>query len=134
MKKTLSFLTALLFLGGCGDDNATTHFYTKEKPTIKCLKLVVIPKDKLIEDTLKNLYNFSKNCDYEFRASKKSGIKCNSNQNAPKKALSNFPTGYLRFDVYKNHHIVYSCYKDLDSKVKKEDIKNGFAQLKKDLL
>jgi hypothetical protein len=134
MKKTLSFLTALLFLGGCNDDNATTHLYTKEKPDIKCLRLVVFPPDKLIEKTLKNLYNFSKNCDYEFRASKKSGIKCNSNQNAPKKALSNFPTGYLRFDVYKNNHIIYSYYKDLDSKVKKEDIKNGFAQLKKDLL
>jgi hypothetical protein len=132
MKSSLLALI-LLGLGGCSDDATVVHF-DKELKELPCLRLVVFPPDALIEQSLNELYTFDENCAYELQASQKSGIVCNSNQNAPQKALSNFPSGYIRLDIYKKRKPIYSYYKDLTHPVTKEDIQDGFIHIKEDLL
>jgi len=126
-------LSFLLLISACSD-NATVIQYDKSLQQLSCLRLVIFPPDKLISHTLTDLYDFDNNCSYELQVSRKSGITCNSNQNADKKALSNFPTGYIRMDIYKNHKPLYSYYKDVNCKVSKEIIKDAFQQLKRDML
>jgi hypothetical protein len=128
-------LLALILLGlvGCSDD-ATVVYFDKELKELPCLRLLVFPPDALIEQTLKELYTFDESCAYELQASQKCGIVCNSNQNAPKKALSNFPSGYIRLDIYNNKKPVYSYYKDLTHKATKEDIQKAFFRLQEDML
>jgi len=123
----------LILLNGC-NDNAQITKYTTNQKQLKCLRLVVFPPNTLISDTLTKLYSFTSNCDYELQVSTKGGIVCNSNQNANKKALSNFPSGYLRMDVYKEKKPIYSYYKDVSEDVTKEDIKNAFHRLSDDLM
>ena len=98
------------------------------------MRLVVFPPDKLLEQTLNNLYKFSPDCDYRLEVSKKGGIVCNSNQNAAKKTLSNFPSTYLRMDISKENKRVYSYYIDLLDSVSDDDIKSAFLRMKKDIL
>ncbi|NPA65838.1 MAG: hypothetical protein GXO11_03050 [Epsilonproteobacteria bacterium] len=87
--------------------------------------------DIFLFSKLSKLYKFRKSCDYELQASQKSGIVCNSNQNAPKKALSNFPHGFLRLDIYgKKEGLIYSYYLDTDNKVSDSMIKKGFDTIK----
>jgi hypothetical protein len=107
--------------------------YDKNQKNIECLKLSIHPYNNLIKTTMHTLYNFDKICEYELQVSTKSAIVCNSNQNAAKKTLSNFPNGYIRMDLYKNKKPIYSYYKDLHKKVSKQDINDGFKRLKKDL-
>lgn len=133
MKQFIFLISLLLFFNAC-DDKSTVTKYDKSVKQLNCLRLVVFPPDKLITDTLTKLYNFDEACAYELQVSKKGGIVCNSNQNAGRKALSNFPSGYIRMDVYKNHRPLYSYYKDLTSKVSKKEIVTAFNRLKKDLL
>jgi hypothetical protein len=109
-------------------------FYNKPATPVKCLNLVVFPPDSMIESTLKKLYTFSTECPYTLKVSKKSGIACNSNQNADKKALSAFPSSYIRMDVSKSNKAIYSYYKDLTQTPSKEDITTAFHRLQKDLL
>jgi len=132
MKFTLFFLL-LLLISGCSD-NATVIYYDKQEKNPSCLHLVVFPPDPLITKTLTKLYHFTDECPYELQVSKKGGIVCNSNQNADKKALSNFPTGYIRMDLYKDHKAIYSYYKDLNDKISKDDIERAFKRLQRDLL
>lgn len=101
---------------------------------ISCLRLVVFPPDKVLESTLHNIYSFDENCEYRLEVSKKGGIVCNSNQNAAKKTLSNFPSTYLRMDVSKNSKPIYSYYIDLLDSVSTEDVKSAFSRLQKDIL
>ena len=126
-------LVSLLFLIGCSD-NATVVKYKKNPMPLKCLRLVVFPPDKLLSETLTKLYDFQDKCPYELQASRKSGIVCNSNQNADKKALSNFPSSFIRLDVYKTRQPIYSYYKDLTCKATQKDIEIAFKRLSKDLL
>lgn len=133
MKQKKFYLLFIFILFNACSDNAQVTRYTESQTQLKCLHLVVFPPDKLITDTLTKLYDFDKNCDYELQVSKKGGIVCNSNQNADKKALSNFPSGYIRMDVSHNDRPVYSYYKDLSCKVTKEDISTAFNRLKEDL-
>jgi hypothetical protein len=133
MKKMKRFLPVfiVLFLMGCSD-SATVVRYDKSLTHLPCLRLVLFPPDRLLAQTLTELYDFKRDCPYELQVSRKSGITCNSNQNADKKALSNFPSGFLRLDVYKEHKPIYSYYKDLNSAATKEDIQKGFNRLKND--
>ena len=131
--KYLFFIPLLLLLSGCGDD-ATVIQSEKDLAPLQCLRLTVFPPDKEITTTLSKLYNFKADCPYELQVSRKGGIVCNSNQNADKKALSNFPTGYIRMDVYKQRKSIYSYYRDLHSPLSQEDIKRAFKRLKEDLL
>jgi len=123
-----------LFFGGCSD-NATVSVideqFTKNK--IECMKLVVFPPDEMLEHTLSELYSFDDLCSLKLEVSQKSGIVCNSNQNSQKKALSNFPTSYLRLQI-KNKRLLYGYYIDLDHDVTSKDVKNAFARIQKDLI
>ena len=129
----LSILLLVLF-NACNDNNAQITKYTDNQTPIKCLHLVLFPDNKLIADTLGKLYDFDKKCDYELQVSTKGGIVCNSNQNADKKILANFPSGYIRFDLIKGTENIFSYYKDLTHRVTKEDIKEAFESLKKENL
>lgn len=127
----LSFILILIY--GCSNDNAIVNHYNKNIK-ITCMRLVIFPPDNFLEKTLTPLYPFSKNCEFSLQVSKKGGIVCNSNQNADKKALSNFPTGFIRFDLYKKSKPIYSYYRDLTSPLSKQDIEKGFLRLREDLL
>ena len=119
----------VLFLG-CSDNAYVTH-YNKKVTHLPCLKLET--KDILLWSKLSKLHRFQNSCEYELRASQKSGIVCNSNQNAPKKALSNFPHGFLRLDIYgKKEGLVYSYYLDTDDKVSDSMIEKGFTTIKEE--
>ncbi len=98
------------------------------------MRLVVFPPDKALELTLNNLYKFTPDCEYRLEVSKKGGIVCNSNQNAVKKTLSNFPSTYLRMDVSKENKVAYSYYIDLLDSVSEDDVKSAFLRMKKDIL
>jgi len=130
---TFYILLLGLVLSSCSDD-ATVVQYQKQEDTLPCLKLVVFPPDAQITNTLTKLYPFSDQCPYELQVSRKGGITCNSHYNADKKALSNFPSGYIRLDVYKKRTYLYSYYKDLTHKLTKKDITQAFERLEDDLL
>ncbi|WP_457744028.1 hypothetical protein [Sulfurimonas sp.] len=130
--KTLCFISLLLFVSGCSDD-ATITKSPSDLQDVNCMRLVLFPPNKLFTQTLTQLYNFDENCSYRLEASQKSSIVCNSNQNADKKALSNFPSGYIRLDLYKGYKSIYSYYKDLTHRVEKEDIQKAFDNLKSNI-
>ena len=98
------------------------------------MRLVVFPPDKILEETLHKLYRFTPDCEYRLEVSKKGGIVCNSNQNAAKKTLSNFPSTYLRMDISQGNRAVYSYYIDLLESVSEDDVKSAFSRIKKDIL
>ncbi len=133
IQKFVIALSFLLLFNACSDD-AVVIKYDKSLTHLACSRLVVFPADKLISDTLINLYDFNENCPYELQVSRKSAIACNSNQNADKKALSDFPSGYIRMDIYKNRKLVYSYYKDLNRRVSKDIIEEAFRRLESDML
>jgi len=128
-----TLLVSALFLTACSD-NATVVQYDKDLTKLECLRLSVFPPDPLITTTLEALYPFKEECPYRLQVSKKTGITCNSNQNAPKKALSNFPNGYIRMDIYKEKKLIYSYYRDLNDKISKTNITDAFTRVQKDLL
>ena len=98
------------------------------------MRLVVFPPDKVLEETLHHLYKFTSDCEYRLEVSKKGGIVCNSNQNAAKKTLSNFPSTYLRMDISRDDGAVYSYYINLLNNVSEDDVKSAFSRIKKDIL
>ncbi len=88
-----------------------------------------------MEKTLKALYPFSEKCQYLFLVSYKADIVCNSNQNAPRKTLSNFPNSFLRMEINKNmNDLIYSYYTDLNEHVRKDDLIKGFKNIDKNLI
>jgi len=120
---------------GCSD-SAIVKIFDKNisKNRVSCMRLVVFPHDELLEQTLNGLYEFTSDCEYRLEVSKKGGIVCNSNQNAPKKTFSNFPSTYLRMDISKGDKRVYSYYIDLLDSVTEDDIESAFSRMKKDIL
>ena len=78
---------------------------------------------------MKQLYNFDDNCSYRLSISQKSGITCNSNQNADKKILASFPSGYIRLELTQDSKTIFSYYRDLTDKADKEDIQRAFERL-----
>jgi hypothetical protein len=104
------------------------------KTKITCMKLLVFPPDKEIQNTLNELYTFDDSCSIKLEVSFKRGIVCNSNQNSDKKVLSNFPSSYLRMQISKDKKLFYSYYIDLKDGVNKEDVKSAFMRIKKDLV
>jgi len=122
-------------LSGCSD-NAMVTTYDKQiiNEKIPCMRLVVFPPDNEIQKTLEVMYSFKKECNFTLNVSNKGGITCNSTQNATNRALSNFPSSYLKIELKKESSLLYSYYIDLKSDVKESDIKNAFNRIKNDLL
>lgn len=98
------------------------------------MRLVVFPPDEEVQKSLEELYSFDETCAVRLEVNLKRGIVCNSNQNSNKKALSNFPTSYLRMQVSKNRQLFYSYYIDLKDSVSGEDAKRAFKRMKEDLI
>jgi len=134
MKFCIYFLTSVLLLCGC-QDKAVVNIYDKDTASnkLECIKLVIFPPDRMIESTLNSLYKFKTPCKVELQISKKSSIVCNSNQNSQRKALSNFPSSYLRMQLLKDRSVFYDYYIDLDHKVDADDIKRAFNRIEDDL-
>jgi hypothetical protein len=133
LKKPLELffiLLSLSFLHGCSD-NYLSQVNSKSilEKNIGCMKLVVFPPNKSIENKLNELYPFNANCDLDLVVSYKSSIVCNSNQNAEKKALG-MAKSYLRLEIKRKNHLLYSYYIDLAHNVSDEDIENGFNVMK----
>ncbi|WP_297485448.1 hypothetical protein [Sulfurimonas sp.] len=133
--KKIFVLTLLLLaaFSGCSDNDATITKSEKDLHNVKCMRLVIFPPNKFLETTMNKLYNFDKNCSYRLEISQKSGIVCNSNQNAARKTLSYFPSGFIRLDLYKGYKNIYSYYRDLTHKTTKEDVKEAFESLKESI-
>lgn len=123
-----------LFFTAC-EDKAMVTLHAKEfsQKKIPCMRLVVFPPDKMIQGSLKELYTLDDSCAFKLEVSKKSGITCNSNQNSDKKALSNFPSSYLKIVVRKDSRLIYSYYIDLLDAVSERDVIDAFERVQKDL-
>ena len=98
-----------------------------------CMKLNLFPNDEEIGKTLKRLYPFSEKCPYRLEVSYKDAIHCNSTQNVERKVNSNFPSAFLRFDLYKGMKPLYSYYKDLTHPPQEEDFEEALESLQRDL-
>ena len=136
----MKFLILLLFslplfvLNGCGDDaqvRIVDRNITHTPP--ECLRLDLFPPDAAIRKTMMDLYPFSPECPYVLSISYKNGIHCNSNANAPRKTLSNFPSAYLRLELRKGMKLLYSYYRDLTHPVKTDDLEDAFRRFRKDV-
>ncbi|MEA3330182.1 MAG: hypothetical protein U9Q29_00615 [Campylobacterota bacterium] len=123
-----------LFFISC-EDKAMVTLHAKEfsQKKIPCMRLVVFPPDKIFQASLKELYAFDDNCAFTLEVSKKSGISCNSNQNSDKKALTNFPSSYLKMVVRIDSRLIYSYYIDLLDAVSEQDVVDAFERVQKDL-
>jgi len=134
LPKTALLLAAVWLLTACNDKSIVTVYdQSVMRSPVTCLRLLVVPDDVVIRETLESLYAFQKECQQRLEVSYRSQIVCNSAYNAPQKALSNFPTGYLNMEIRKGLKLQYSYYIDLDRKPDASDVKKGFAQIKKDL-
>ena len=122
----------LFLLAGCSDNVSITKS-SKDLKDVDCMRLVVFPPNRFLTTTMRSLYNFDENCSYKLEVSQKSGIVCNSNQNADRKILANFPSGYIRLDLSKGNKNIFSYYKDLTQRATKEDVKKAFDSLKREL-
>jgi len=123
------FITGiLLFLTACSD-NATIKESKEDLKNVNCMRLVVFLPDKFLSETVQKLYDFDENCSYRLSISQKSGITCNSNQNADKKILANFPSGYIRLDLTKGSKTIFSYYRDLTHRADEEDIQKAVERL-----
>lgn len=128
-------LTLLFILLGCGNKPYIT-FYDKNisKEDINCLSLEIYPKNKQIDNYLHTLYNgFKDQCIYRLKVSTKDSIHCSSTANVPQKVTTNFPSSYLRLDLYKGLKLVYGYYIDLTSPASKSDIEDAFNQMREDI-
>ena len=130
--KTFFLTLPLIFLSACSD-NAMTKLYDKNFSNPPCLRLIVFPPDKMIEDSINQLYKFDKDCEYKLQVSKKCGITCNSTHNVSEKTISEFPSGYLKMDITKGSKKLYSYYIDLTDTPTKSDVESAFSRVKKDL-
>ena len=127
------FILIVIFLLSACSDNATIIESKEDLKDVNCMKLVVFPPDKFLSEIVQKLYKFDENCSYKLSVSQKSGITCNSNQNADKKILANFPSGYIRLDLTKDSKTIFSYYRDLTDRADEEDMKKAFATLQKHL-
>jgi len=126
---------ALLLLTACEE---------KRKPVISmganmqlplsCLKLNLLESKESFEATLKKLYTFKANCPHQLTLSYKKDIVCNSGYSASEQSLGKFPKSFLKLEVRKGFTVEYSYYIDLLNNIESDDVVEGFATLKKDIL
>jgi len=128
-------LIVALFFQGCESQTPLVNVYKQEivKTPLRCLTLVVVPKDTQIEQTLKEIYPFKRECPYRLEVSFKGGIHCNSTQNATRSALGNFPQSYLRMEIRKGFSLQYSYYIDLTHPIGGADVAKGFERIQEDI-
>jgi len=135
MNKITILLITLLLLTACEE---------KRKPVISmdanvqlplsCLKLSPLESEKSFDAMLKKRYTFKANCPHQLTLSYKKDIVCNSGYNASGQSLGKFPRSFLKLEVRKGFTVEYSYYIDLLDNVESDDVEEGFARLKKDIL
>ena len=130
--KTIFILIVIFLLSGCSD-NAIITESKEDLKNVNCMRLVIFPPDNFSSEIMHKLYNFDENCSYQLSVSQKSRITCNSNQNADKKILSSFPSGYIRLDLAKGPKNIFTYYRDLTDRADNEDVQRAFATLQKHL-
>jgi len=135
MKELLLSLSFIILLSGCGE-NAIVNIYDKNitDGKIKCLRLDIQPPNSEVEKFMQTLYKgFDNSCPYRLSISYKGQIHCNATTNVARKVNSNFPSAYLRMDIYQGIKAEYSYYIDLTSPPTRSDLERGFDRIKKDL-
>ena len=124
----------LVLVSGC-EDKALVKVYDQKilqtPPT--CLALSVIPEETSIEQALKQQYRFDPTCPWRLEVHYKNNIRCTSNQNSDRKALSAFPSSYLRMEIRRGMRLLYSYYIDLPQRAKNGDAKRGLSRIIEDL-
>ncbi|RUM73475.1 MAG: hypothetical protein DSZ10_03190 [Sulfurovum sp.] len=134
IKNYIVFIGLMLLLAGCEQKAERTFYETNiTNEAIPCLKMQIQPPDPMMSQILESLYPFSKECPYLLTLSYKSNIVCNSPYNVQSKALGKMPSSYIKLELRKGLHLLYSYYKDLDHTPKQDDIVQGFKTLKDDL-
>jgi len=134
MKSTVFFMT-LLLLTACEEKRKPVIFMdTNVQLPMSCLKLNPLENEKKFDATLKKLYTFKGNCPHQLTLSYKKDIVCNSGYNASGQSLGKFPKSFLKLEVRKGFTMEYSYYIDLLNNVDSDDVEEGFATLKKDIL
>ena len=130
----LLLFSLLFFLTAC-QDKSIVKIYEKnlEHTNVTCLRLVVFPPDEKTQTILESIYSFSEECTVTLTVSQKAKIVCNSNQNAAKKTMSNFPSSYLRMDIKSENRPLYSYYVDLLDKADKGDLLDALSRVREDL-
>ncbi len=130
----LSISLISISISGCGE-HPLVKIYDKNitKTTLPCLALSVFPPDKEASKTIKKLYRFKKSCPYTLHISTKEGIICHSSGNAPQKAMSNFPSAYLRLELNKGTKLIYTYYVDLTHEADSSDIEDAFERFSDDI-
>ena len=128
-------LAAIILASRGSGPEGYTKFYdknlTKHPPT--CLALSPIYHDKKTRLILKNIYPFRADCPYRVTLSTKTNIHCNSNQNSERKALSSFPTSFIRIEIRQGMRLVYSYYVDLPNRPDTSEIISAFNKVSKDI-
>jgi len=135
MRERLIVLIAMILLSGCGD-NAIVNIYDKNitNRKIECLRLDIQPPNSGVEKFMHTLYKgFDDSCPYRLSILYKGQIHCNATTNVVKKVNSNFPSAYLRMDIYQGIKAEYSYYIDLTSPPTRSDLERGFDRISKDL-
>lgn len=134
MKSTFLFII-LLCLTACEEKRQPViSIDSSVQLPIACLKLNPLKNEKKFEATLKKLYTFKANCPHQLTLFYKKDIVCNSGYNASGQSFGKFPKSFLKLEVRKGFTVEYSYYIDLLNNVDTEDVKEGFATLKKDIL
>lgn len=132
--RTLWIVVLLLFTACEEKMKPVVTINPKLQRPILCMKLSSINVDKEVLNTFNTLYDFNESCPLTLSVSYKKDIVCNSTHNVQMKNVGRFPTSYLKLEVRKGLEMEYTYYVDLYSNVDKDDMVEGFNQLREDLL
>lgn len=137
MKRRPALLTALslpvLFLGACRNDAVVTSHEERLQKPVGCISLFILPQDEKLASQMQKLYPFRPGCDTTLTLSYRNNIVCNSNQNAARKTLSEFPCNFLRLELRQQMKPIYDYYIDLDHPADTDDIETAFETMRDDL-
>jgi len=129
------YLIPLIFFIACEEKSKpTVIIHSDLELPLSCMKLNKLGADKAFLSSLEKLYDFNQSCPFTLTISSKKDIVCNSTNNVMSKNMGKFPKSFLKLELRKGLNVEYSYYVDLYSNVDKDDVKEGFERLKKDLL
>ncbi len=135
MINRITIILLLLIFTGCGEKPYIT-FYDKNisQKQINCLQLEIFPPNKEFNRYIHTLYKgFKEECPYRLKISTKDAIYCSSTANVLEKVTTNFPSSYLRLDLYRGIRLVYGYYIDLTSPADTGDIEDAFDRMREDI-
>ena len=133
--KRVIFLAVVLLFTAC-EERAEPVVIKRSKVQIPlaCLKLNTLNMENELLNTLSRLYPFEESCNNLLSLKFKKDIVCNSSYNAGMKSMGKFPKSFIELSVRQGLTPVYSYYVDLFHNANSEDVEEGFARLKKDIL